>query len=44
MNKALLNYKRTVREDGEVGTELVVALCLAVLPRPKPIRHIAFLA
>ena len=38
------NQKRTVREDGEVGTELVVALCLAVLPRPKPIRHLAFLA
>jgi hypothetical protein len=44
MNKALLSYKRTVREDGEVGTELVVALCLAVLPRVRPIRYTAFLA
>ena len=44
MNRALLSYKRTVREDGEVGTELVVALCLAVLPRVRLIRHTAFLA
>ena len=44
MNKALVSYKRTIREDGEIGVELVVALCLAVLPRVRPIRHMAFIA
>ena len=34
MNKALLGYRRQVREDGLIGHELVVALLLAVLPPP----------
>ena len=36
MNKALLGYKRQVRDDGVIGSELVVALLLALVPRPKP--------
>jgi hypothetical protein len=35
MNKALLGYRRQVREDGLIGSELVVALLLAIIP-PKP--------
>lgn len=44
MHKALVSYNPTVREDGEFGTELVVALCLALTPRLTPIRHTAFIA
>lgn len=33
MTNALVSYRREVKEDGLVGPELVVALCLAVLPR-----------
>ena len=34
MTKALTTYRREVREDGLLGSELVVALCLAVRPKP----------
>lgn len=46
MNKALLSYKRhpaAVKEDGQIGSELVVALCLAIQP-PPPKSIGAFLA
>lgn len=43
MTRALVGYRRQVREDGLVGSELVVALCLAITPRP-PRKSIAFLA
>jgi hypothetical protein len=36
MNKALVSYRRQVREDGQIGSELVVALLLAILPPPPP--------
>ena len=36
MSKALLGY-RQVREDGLIGSELVVALLLALIPRPPVI-------
>lgn len=36
MSKALVAYRRTVREDGVIGSELVVALLLALIPAPKP--------
>lgn len=35
MTRALLGYHRQVREDGVVGSELVVALLLALIP-PEP--------
>lgn len=35
MTKALQAYRRQVREDGLIGSELVVALLLALIP-PKP--------
>lgn len=36
MNKALVTYRRQVRDDGVIGHELVVALLLAIIPpRPK---------
>jgi hypothetical protein len=34
MSKALLSYRRQVREDGVIGSELVVALLLALIPPP----------
>ena len=38
MNKALVTYRRQVRDDGLIGSELVVALLLALYrdltPRP----------
>ncbi len=34
MSKALTSYRRAVREDGLIGSELVVALLLAVIPPP----------
>jgi hypothetical protein len=34
MTKALLGYRREVREDGQIGSELVVALTLSLLPPP----------
>jgi hypothetical protein len=34
MSKALLGYRRQVREDGLIGSELVVALLLAIIPPP----------
>lgn len=35
MTQALLSYRRQVRDDGLIGSELVVALCLALrLPPP----------
>jgi hypothetical protein len=36
MSKALLGYRRQVREDGLIGSELVVALLLALIPPPEP--------
>ena len=35
MSKALLGYRRQVREDGLIGSELVVALLLALIPPPR---------
>lgn len=40
---ALGHYEQQVREDGLVGTELVVALALAILPRPRRTSHRAML-
>jgi hypothetical protein len=37
MSKALLGYRRQVREDGLIGSELVVALLLALIPPPPVI-------
>jgi len=34
MSKALLGYRRQVKEDGLIGSELVVALLLALIPPP----------
>ena len=34
MSKALLGHRRQVREDGLIGSELVVALLLALMPPP----------
>lgn len=34
MSRALLGYRRQVREDGLIGSELVVALLLAIIPPP----------
>jgi hypothetical protein len=36
MERALVSYSPTVGEDGRIGGELVVALCLALLPRFTP--------
>lgn len=36
MSKAIVTYRREVREDGQIGSELVVALMLATIPRPVP--------
>ena len=44
MTKAMTSYRRTVGVDGTIGSELVVALALALLPRLLPIRHWAGLA
>ena len=37
MTKALQGYRRQVREDGIVGSELVVALLLALMPPLPPV-------
>jgi len=37
MSKALLGYRRQVRDDGYIGSELVVALLLALIPPPPVI-------
>jgi len=37
MSKALLGYRRQVRDDGLIGNELVVALLLALVPPPPVI-------
>ena len=42
MNKALVGYHRQVREDGVIGSELVVALLLAVIPPPHKYRRASF--
>ncbi len=34
MSKALVGYRRQVRDDGLIGSELVVALLLAIIPPP----------
>lgn len=36
MSKALVSYRREVKADGFIGSELVVALLLAITPPPKP--------
>jgi hypothetical protein len=36
MTKALQGYRRQVRDDGVIGSELVVALLLAIIPAPEP--------
>jgi hypothetical protein len=36
MSKAMLGYRRAVKEDGLIGGELVVALLLALIPPPPP--------
>jgi hypothetical protein len=36
MNEALTRYRRQVRDDGLIGSELVVALLLAIYQAPKP--------
>lgn len=35
MSKALVSYRRQVKEDGLIGSELVVALLLAITPPPR---------
>jgi hypothetical protein len=42
MGKALQSYRRQVREDGVIGSELVVALLLAIIPPPRKYRHASF--
>src|ERR1035437_9717161 len=42
MGKALQRYGRQVREDGVIGSELVVALLLAIIPPPRKYRHASF--
>lgn len=42
MSKAIVSYRREVREDGVIGSELVVALLLALIP-PAPIPEPAIL-
>ncbi len=38
MSRALVTYRRQVRDDGIIGSELVVALLLALVPRaPVPV-------
>lgn len=44
MVDALAGYRRQVKEDGLIGSELVVALALAIQPRLLPVRNQAFLA
>lgn len=44
MNKALLGYNREVREDGQLGSELVTALCLAITKPPVKRGGFAFVA
>jgi hypothetical protein len=34
MSRALVGYRRVVRDDGLIGSELVVALLLALIPPP----------
>lgn len=41
MSKAIVSYRREVREDGVIGSELVVALLLALTPAP-PVPTVAF--
>jgi hypothetical protein len=44
MTKALLGYRRQVREDGLIGSELVIALCLAISKPPPKLGGWAFIA
>lgn len=44
MTKALTSYRRQVGEDGQIGSELVAALCLAITPPPRGRTWNAFLA
>jgi hypothetical protein len=36
MSKAIVSYRREVQADGVIGSELVVALLLALIPSPRP--------
>jgi hypothetical protein len=36
MTKALATFRKEVGADGQIGSELVVALLLAILPPPEP--------
>lgn len=41
MSKALVGFRRQVRDDGIIGSELVVALLLAIIPpEPEPEAYI----
>lgn len=43
MSKALVAHRRHVRDDGDIGAPLVVALLLAVIPPPRePVPLIAY--
>ena len=47
MSKAIVSYRREVQADGAIGSELVVALLLALIPPPrvyvrKPMRAFGF--
>ena len=42
MSKALAGYRREVRDDGVIGSELVIALCLALIPPPRTYRRASF--
>lgn len=37
MNRALTGVRRQVRDDGLIGSELVVALLLALIPARNPL-------
>ncbi len=43
MSKAIVGYRREVRDDGAIGSELVVALLLAMIPAPaEPVLLVAW--
>jgi hypothetical protein len=44
MNKALVSYRRQVRDDGLIGSELVTALCLAIRPPVAALKPFAIYA
>jgi hypothetical protein len=40
MSRALASYRREVAEDGLIGSELVIALALAVRAKPRPMPRV----